>query len=246
MKTLVLDIERTPSIATLWSLRQKYIGIENLLNDSDILCFAAAWLDGDDVEYYSTQRHGKKRMIKKMWQMLDEADEVITYNGDAFDLRVLNTDFIKLGLGKPSPFKSIDLYKVVKKNFNLISYKLDYVLKYFKLGKKREHEGHTLWLKVMNKDAAAWKVMEEYNIDDVRGTLKLYWYLAKRGWLGAGRSHATADNHCPDCNNPTLVLTRKKYYTRTMMYPLYKCKSCNTWHRHKKGERIPHTNLLRV
>ena len=64
---------------------------------------------------------GKKKMLKEIHAMLDEADVVVTFNGDKFDLKILNQEFLMAGLGPASPYKSVDLYKVVKRKFRFTS-----------------------------------------------------------------------------------------------------------------------------
>lgn len=245
MKTLIIDIERSPSIATIWDLWNNNIGINQLLNDSEVLCFAARWDGSDDVMYYSRKKHGKRAMLKRAWRLLDEADEVVGYNTDKFDLKVLNAEFLAMGLGRPSPFKSIDLLKVVKKHFKLISNKLDYVLKFFKLGQKMKHEGHELWLRVMNNDEDAWKTMEEYNIRDIIETEKLYNYLRSHGWLTVGHNHAAEEGHCSACGSDDIIRSKKWYYTRTMRYRLWQCRACKNWSRERKGEVLQPNILVR-
>ncbi|NIV35232.1 MAG: hypothetical protein GWN58_38990, partial [Anaerolineae bacterium] len=49
-------------------------------------------------------------MLEGAWELLDEADAVVHYNGKKFDIPTLNREFVKYGFTPPSPYKQIDLY----------------------------------------------------------------------------------------------------------------------------------------
>lgn len=109
MKILHLDIERSPLLATVWDLWGINVGIDQLLGESEILCVAYGWEDEEEVHFVSQWHNGRKTMLRKIWKVLNEADVVVTYNGDKFDLKVLQMEFAQFGLGLPAPYKSVDL-----------------------------------------------------------------------------------------------------------------------------------------
>src|SRR5207253_3872004 len=102
---------------------------------------------------------GRERMIKEIWKLIDEADAVVHYNGQKFDIPHINTEFIRQGLGPPSPFHHIDLCKIVKKTFLFPSAKLKYVAKELGLPGKVEHDGFPLWVRCIEGDKKAWARM---------------------------------------------------------------------------------------
>lgn len=236
MKVLILDIEVSPTLATIWGLFNQNIGINQLLGNSQVLCWAAMWAGDDEVFFASDKQDGHKRMIKKMHKLLSEADAVVTYNGDNFDLKILNKEFLTAGLSPPSPYKSIDLIKTVRRKFRFTSNKLDYVAQQLGLGKKQKHAGHELWLNVMNKASSeyeeSWKTMEAYNIQDVLLTERLYETL--KGWIPNHPSYsAFNDEHCcPNCSSDNLQ-RRGFQFTKTLRYQRYQCNECGHWSRGK-------------
>lgn len=242
MKILHLDIERSPVLATIWALFDLRVGIDQLLGDSEILCCAMSWEGDDDVIFVSKWKHGHKGMLKRIHKALAEADAVVTYNGDRFDLKVLNMEFAAVGLGPPAPFKSVDLLKTIKKRFKMTSYKLDYVLRYFKLGAKKQHRGHKLWLDVMNKQPAAYKEMEEYNLRDVTEMKKLFTFL--KGWGIVGLPNYAAfhrEEVCPECGGRHYQKRGTKL-VNMLRYPQFQCNDCGHWFRSNKAvdqERVP-------
>lgn len=242
MKILHLDIERSPVLATIWALFDLRVGIDQLLGDSEILCCAMSWEGDDHVTFVSKWKHGRKGMLKRIHKALAEADAVVTYNGDRFDLKVLNMEFASVGLGPPAPFKSVDLLKTVKKRFKMTSYKLDYVLRYFKLGAKKQHRGHQLWLDVMNKKVAAYQEMEEYNLRDVTEMKKLFTFL--KGWGIVGLPNYAAfhrEEVCPECGG-NHYQKRGTKLVNMLRYPQFQCNDCGHWFRSNKAvdhERKP-------
>ena len=124
MRTLLIDIEAAPAKAYIWDLKTRYIPIKHVAEDGYVLCFSYAWYAEDDDAIYSVarwDRGGEKAMIKKAWELLNEADCVIHYNGDNYDLPRLNTEFLKYRLGPPAPYHSVDLYKTVSNTFRVLS-----------------------------------------------------------------------------------------------------------------------------
>lgn len=226
---LFLDIETAPLVATVWDLWGVNVGIDQLLTEKEILSIAYAWLDSDDIHFTSKWKHGNRGMLRKIHKALSEADCVVTYNGDKFDLKVINASFAKAGMAPPPPVKSADLIKTVKKHFRLPSYKLDYVLRYFGLGKKIRTPGHQLWLDVMNKDQTAYSVMQEYNEHDVRVTKELFKFL--RGWGIVGipnHSAFTGELVCPECGG-SHYHQRGTRMANMLRYARYRCVDCGKW-----------------
>ena len=163
----MLDIETSPMSAYVWGLFDQNIGLNQMIDTSKVLCYTAKWYDDKEIYFDSIHKSRHKTMLKGIHDLLDMADAVITYNGNKFDLPVLNKEFLLHGFNPPSPYKQIDLLRTVRSNFRFPSNKLDYVAQRLGLGKKQEHEGHELWVKCMNGDKDAWKRMEKYNIQDV-------------------------------------------------------------------------------
>lgn len=242
MKILHMDIERSPVIATIWGLWGVNVGIDQLLGDSEVLCCAMSWEDSDEVEFVSQWKNGRKNMLKKIHKRMEEADAIVTYNGDKFDLKVLNMEFAYFGLGAPAPYKSVDLLKTVKKKFKLTSNKLDYALRYFRLGAKMKTPGHQLWLDVMNKKPEAQDLMEEYNRRDVTEMKKLFQFLL--GWGIVGMPNMAAyhrEEVCPECGG-THYQHRGSVLVNLLRYQRYRCNDCGHWFRGNKsidGKRPP-------
>ena len=228
MKILLLDIESSPNTAHVWGLWQQNVSINQLMESSYVLCYAAKWLGEEDIYFDSVQQSKPKTMLKGIHGLLDAADAVIHYNGTKFDIPTLNKEFLLNKLLPPSPYKQIDLLRVVRSNFRFPSNKLDYVSQRLGLGQKHAHEGHDLWVKCMNGDKDAWKRMEDYNIQDVVLLEGLYDTLLP--WI---KNHPNQNLFsesvcCPSCGQGHLQ-KRGTAVSSTGTYQRYQCKSCGTW-----------------
>jgi len=174
LKILLLDIESSPNVAHVWGIWQQNVGINQLMESSYVLCWAAKWLGEDEIMFDSVHVSKPKKMLKRIHDLISESDAVIHYNGTKFDMPTLNKEFLLHEMNPPAPYKQIDLLRQVRSQFRFPSNKLDYVAQRLGLGSKTAHEGHELWVKCMNKDKDAWFRMEEYNKQDVILLEKLY------------------------------------------------------------------------
>lgn len=234
MKILLLDIESSPNTAHVWGLWQQNVSINQLMESSYVLCYAAKWLGQKDVLFDSVHQSRPKTMLKGIHGLLNDADAVVHYNGTKFDIPTLNKEFLLHSFNPPSPYKQIDLLRVVRSNFRFPSNKLDYVAQRLNLGKKHEHEGHELWVKCMNGDKDAWKRMEKYNIQDVVLLENLYGHLLP--WIKSHPNHNLfSDGHvCPNCSSSSLQ-RRGTAISATGTYQRYQCRSCGTWSQSTKS-----------
>lgn len=231
VKALVIDIESKPMLAYVWGLWDQNVGMDFIKEHGGMICFAAKWLGAPDKDtmFYSEHEHGKQAMVEAAHKLLSEADYIITYNGDRYDIKRLNNEFMLAGMLPPKPYKSIDLIKTNKARFDLPSRKLDYLVQQSGVGAKVKHEGFGLWLSCMDGDEAAWKKMRKYNIGDVKVTEKAYFRLLP--WL-TNAPHIgmfTGTEHsCPYCGSSKL--TRDGHHnTNVTSYRLYSCDKCGGW-----------------
>lgn len=231
VRALVIDIESRPIAAFVWGLWDQNISTDFIIDHGGMMCFAAKWLGAPDKEimFYSEHEHGKQAMVEAVHNLLSEADVVISYNGDRYDIKRLNNEFLLAGMAPPKPYKSIDLIKTNKQRFDLPSRKLDYLVQRTGVGAKVKHEGISLWLDCMNGDEAAWKKMRKYNIGDIKVTEKAYFRLLP--WL-TNAPHIgmyTGDEHsCPYCGS-TKLERDGHHHTNVTSYRMYHCGRCGGW-----------------
>jgi DNA polymerase elongation subunit (family B)/rubredoxin len=247
LRILVLDIEISPTVATIWGLFNQNINIQNIIGNSEVLCWSAKWL-GEEVNWFSSIHMTTKRaMLKEIYDMLQEADAVVTYNGKSFDLKILNKEFALMGWARPSPYKNIDILQVMRTQFRFTSNKLGYIGPMFGLGGKTKHPGHDLWLNCMNprSDAyeSSWEIMEEYNRQDVELLEALY--IRLKGWVPNHPSHSALQNDhvCPNCGGVHLQ-KRGTAITTTLSYQRWQCRDCGAWSRSKVANKANRSKQL--
>ena len=243
-KILVIDIETAPASGYIWKLFDVNVSLSQLIDTSKVICFAAKWVGDKKVIFHSNQEDTHKKMIKKAWDLFNEADAVIGYNSKNFDCKILNKEFILSGFPPPAPYKHIDLLQTMKNKFKFMSNKLDHVSQELGIGKKTSHQGFELWQACMNNDTKAWKLMKKYNINDVRLTEELYDKV--KGWL---KTTFNFNEHsesmvCPNCGSHN-VTKNGTYKSPTRAYQKYVCNDC--FAHSKSNIKIPNrkTDTLR-
>ena len=233
MRILLLDIETAPNKGYMWGLWDQNIGLNQIISAGYTLCWSAKWYQEPEVFFDSLHRNDKKAMLQNIWNLLDEADAVIHYNGIRFDIPTLNAEFLQANMPPPSPYKQIDLLRTVKSQLRLPSNKLDYVAKILGVGQKIRTD-FNLWVDVMNDVPSAWKDMEEYNIQDTN-LLELV-YDKLKPWIKnhPNQNLYTNGQHvCPNCGGSHLH-KRGVSYTISGTYQRYVCLTCRTWSRDSK------------
>jgi uncharacterized protein YprB with RNaseH-like and TPR domain/predicted RNA-binding Zn-ribbon protein involved in translation (DUF1610 family) len=233
VKILFFDIETTPNVVYTWG-RYEQDAID-VVDDWHLLCFAYKWFG----EKETFAMNGKEEnMVKYLWQLFNEADVIVAHNGDQFDIKKVNALFIKYGMKPPAPYKTIDTKKVAKRYFRFDSNKLDDLGRYLGLGRKMQTGGFELWKGCMDGDKKAWKIMLDYNKQDVILLEKVY--LKMRSWI---TNHPNLnlfnneDHVCPNCGS-NKIQKRGFSVSRTGKYQRHACQDCGAW---SIGEKVGET-----
>ncbi len=235
MKLLLVDIETAPNLAATWGLYDQQISLDQLLKPGYTLCWAAKWHGDKDIMFESIVG-GEQRMVNRIYKLLNEADAVCHYNGTKFDIPTRNKEFLLNGMTPPAPFKQIDLLKTARRRFRLASNKLDFVAQQLGLGSKTKHKGMELWLGCMNKNKDDWKVMEEYNKQDVVLLEKVYDRLLP--WIEGHPNLSVMEgvSCCTKCGSDSYQ-ARGHRATTAGIYPQYRCNACGNWFRGARREK---------
>lgn len=238
MKILAIDIETKPNLVWTWGLRQQDIGVNQIVEPVEMICFAAKWIGKRGVEFRSQWGDGHEAMVRRAHELLDEADVVLHFNGNSFDIPHLYREFVELGLTPPAPFHNIDLYLAVRKRFRFQSNKLDHVAKELGFAGKEETGGFDLWRGVMAGDEVAQRRMRKYNIRDVTVLEELHEKL--RPWIPGYPSVPLHDGGCETCC-PVCGSSRSQrrghYNTKVSRFARHQCLDCGKWFRSTSRER---------
>ena len=232
MKILLLDVETSPNIAYVWGLFKENIPLARLIDVSQLLCYSAKWYGHKEMFFDSTYNNKPKKFLKGIHSLLDEADVVVHYNGTDFDIPVINTALVTAGFSPPSPYKQVDILRVVRANFRFTSNKMDHVSSQLGFGSKHETT-FDLWIGCMNNDPASWEEMERYNREDVMILERMYEGL--KPWIKGHPNHGIYGDDglvCPTCGSPDWE-KRGFSFTNAGKYQRYNCTDCGAWFRSK-------------
>lgn len=226
-RVLVIDIETRPTKAYVWRLFKENVALDQIIEPGGMSCFGAKWVGQRDVMFFSDWNDGHEAMLHAAHALISEADAVVTYNGDKFDLPKITGEFLVAGLAPPPPVTSIDLYKTVRYKLGFLNNRLAFVGPLLDLGRKLKHEGFSLWSKVEDGDERAQKRMERYCKQDVRLTERLYKkirpYIRNHPYLAETGSQA-----CGACGS---FHVQSRGYRRTKSFRIQRihCQTCGAW-----------------
>jgi predicted RNA-binding Zn-ribbon protein involved in translation (DUF1610 family) len=218
---------------------------KQVIEPGRVICWAAKWL-GDKEVFFDAEwltnglrRLGHEDFLDSLHDMFEDADAVITYNGNKFDEPVIRTEFLKRGWNPPAPHKSIDMYQVVRKQFKLLSNRMDYVGEFLGLGRKVETGGFELWRDVvLHENPQARKKMERYNKRDIILLEKIYKRMLP--WIPNHPAHGHHDHGydhtCPTCGSKKLQ-RRGTHKTKVSTFQRYQCQSCGAWSRARLADK---------
>lgn len=224
-KILLLDIEWRPTKAYVWQAWKNDIFPDQIIEHGGMLCVGFKWFDEKQVTVLSDWRDGHANMVKGIHSAMSEADAIVTYNGDKYDLRKLDGEFLLAGLAPIPPVTSIDVIKTVKKMGYFMN-RLGFIGPFLGLGNKIENGGFELWKHVEAGEEKAYRKMERYCKRDVTLLEKLYKkvrpYIRNHPHLGKFKAAcgACGSNH-----------VQSRGYRRTKGFRIQRiqCQSCGSW-----------------
>lgn len=241
-KILIFDIETSPMKAYVWNRWHTNVYLEQTISEWFCIAWSAKWLYsneviGEVVTPVEALKEDDSRIMKKLYELISQADIIVAHNGDKFDIPKINSRFISLGLPPYKPVFSIDTLKVAKKQFGFSSNKLDALAEYFGIHHKLE-TSFDLWKRCLNGDVKSLQYMLEYNKMDVKILEEVY--LRLRPWIKGHPNMANIYNedelNCSACGSDKLeLLPNQYYYTSVGQYQLYRCKECGALSRGRKA-----------
>lgn len=234
-KILLFDLETAPLMAYLWGMYNQNLNISQIITPYYIITWSAKWLgDSKVMSDAVTPEEAKKqddfRIVKKLWELFDQADIVIAHNSIGFDVPHSNARFLFHGLNPPSSYRIIDTLKVARKQFNLPSNKLDYIAGVLNIEHKIETT-FSLWKGCMEGDQKSLDYMRKYNEKDVYILEEIY--LRLRPWI---KNHPnfnvyTSDNDgCSVCGSKNMK-RNGSYPAVVDSYPSFQCQDCGSFSR---------------
>lgn len=180
-KRLFFDIEVSPNIVLSWSVGYELdIPHDNIIQERAIICICWKWEGDDKINSLQWNKGCDKELLQKFAKVLDSADEVVTQNGDAFDIKWVRTRCIYHRIPLSAKFNSYDTLKMAKASFRFNSNRLDYMGKFLGIGGKIKTEPD-LWKNILMhgdkkslNDMITYCKMDVQRLEEVFQQLKEY------------------------------------------------------------------------
>jgi hypothetical protein len=230
-KILIFDIETSPLKAYVWQTQvwNSNVSEGQVLSEWFMLCWSAKWLFDDKI--MSDRLTGREarneddnRIVKNLWNLLNEADIVVAHNGDRFDVPNMNTRFIVNHLPPTRPYQTIDTVSIARRQFGFTHNNLNALARVFGFKVKLE-TNFELWKRCVDGEDSALQRMEQYNRHDVALLEEIYMKI--RPWIHShpniGLYTESTEPVCSNCGSNVLKKTDKFYFTMTGKYELYTC-----------------------
>ena len=182
----------------------------------------------DDKDFFQENLNDDFLVCAAAYEILSDADAVITHNGKRFDWKYLQTRLKINGLPTLDKIKHIDTCAVAKANLSMYSNRLKDLSNSFTPEAKISTSGKKLWSRVYRGDKSAMKEMAEYCKQDVVATEALAEAFRPmiKNWPNNNLYHGTTHN-CPSCNSTKL---QKNGVVPTLSGPKqrYRCMDCGS------------------
>ena len=230
-KRLYFDIET--SYCTGWFWRPSFktsISYDQILKESAIICICYKWQGSDKVYHLTWDKGCDKSMMDKFYSVIKQADEVVTHNGDNFDIKWIRTRFLLHGYKSMPELKSIDTLKISRQKFRFDSNRLDAIGKILGFGGKKDTGGIQLWHDIIQKNSKkAMMDMVAYCKRDVelleKVFLKLEGFAKPKTNLAVFSGGDKAD--CPYCAGTHLYLKDRTVGVSGNIKCRMQCNGCN-------------------
>lgn len=250
-KILLFDIETARMIFGAWAIGKQYLGPDQIIADWFILGWSAKWLFSPVVmsDFVTSEEaidRDDKRICESLWKLINEAEIIITHNGNKFDLPKINSRFLLNGLSPTMPYLSIDTYKVASKQFGFSSNSLKWIAK-ITGNREKIKTDYDLWIGCERGEQESLDKMHTYCIGDTQVLEEVY--LELRPWI---KSHANlpvlmnmSTQACPNCGGTTFT-EEGVYTTAQNQYTAVRCSECGAVNRKSKSNltQIQRASLL--
>lgn len=233
MRILALDIETRPAVVVTFQKWKPHISDAHVLEPTRLLCFSYQWSDQKKVGFYSEYHDGRQTMLDALYEMLTQADVILTYNGKTFDYPWITGELLVEGYPPIPPVQHIDLYQLMKSKTRLFSRTLNATSDRLLGERKVEHAGMALWVGCMQDDPKSWATMKKYAVQDT--ALLLPFYERVKGWFTTGHPNVgvidgVTEAVCRICGSDN-IQKRGWHHKTTGSYRRWQCMEigCGAW-----------------
>ena len=231
-RILLFDIECSMATVYTYDLFKPIIGYKDIIEPSRMIAFSAKWKGQKGVMFKSEYHDSRQEMLQTLHGLLDEADIVVGYNINRYDIPWVTGELHVEGFLPPSPFKKLDLFQVIRSNTRFLSKKLDYVSERLLDDHKKQYSMAEMWRIVNNPETdeetrrKEWNKMRTYAKKDTALLDPLMDNLMPL--LKMPHPVSSDPASCHNCGGTNL---QRRGVVRTLSseYPRFQCSSCGKW-----------------
>jgi RNase_H superfamily len=185
------------------------------------------------------------RIASVIYNVLETADYIVGHNLKKFDWKMINLCLLSNGFTPSRKPKLIDTLEIARANFKFPSNKLGDLAKYLGVKvQKGDPGGIETWIKCIQGDEAALKVMGKYNEVDVDVLYQVF--LKLQAWTNKIPNYNlySASNYqqCTVCGSHEVVPTGNHTSTPSKLWLEYSCNSCG--HRMREDSKRKLVNIV--
>lgn len=238
-RIILFDLETLPNLAEalkVWPQLSDYPGKTLRATITTMIC--AGWkvygkkevhcINAWDYKEWGKDVNNDYHVAKAIYEVLKDADAVVTHNGKRFDWKFLQTRLAAHGFDLLHNITHIDTKETSSRHLFSFNNRLGYLGEWLTGDKKLKHEGWDLWVKVHGKDPKAMDLMERYCKQDVKLLEKVFKRMVPL--FNNMPNHNLFGNRngvCPNCGSSAL-LSNGWRVTKTTKYKRLKCSDCGS------------------
>ena len=233
IKRLYFDIETSYNIGSFWGLGKQFISYQNIIHERAIICICYKWEHESTVHHLTwDSSQNDKSMLEKFLKIANQSDELVTQNGDNFDIKWLRTRCLYHGIPMFPTYSTLDTYKKARSGFKFNSNSLDYMAQFLKMGRKNKMSLSDWDDIILRKDPKALQKMVTYCKKDVTLLQNIYKKLSP--YITHATHHGTLQGKsaisCPECASDEMVVSKHRVTSTGLKKVQLQCKSCGKYH----------------
>lgn len=247
-RILIIDVERLPGITQqFWwdrgDLKNRYVHHETVIREPRTTIACAKWYDEPDaIRLAEWDKGGRKTFLRKLHQLMSEADIVVGHNVDNADVPWIKGDLHVPRIGHPHrpdhqplpPFKTVDTLKVLRREFKSgVAFKgLDAFAQIVGIPSKTDRYDREAMERAVAGSTEDRERLTDYCAGDVVATQWLYDWLRPHiknhpALFVDGKNKLAVCNRCGNKTKPT----SKRYVANVLTYSMQKCGTCGGYSR---------------
>lgn len=235
MKLLFFDVEMALQVGYFYDQWNTNIPAHKIKHHGFMISAAWSWygrnkIDAvsvlDDPKRFKKNHRDDFHVIKKLSEVVNEADAIVAFNGDNFDMKELNTGLIKHSLEPLKHVVQIDPYKIAKKHFRFKGgNSLRNLCEFLDVKAEKGKVDDDVWIAAAEGDPAAIKKVLKYNKGDIPTLKQVYEKIKPFTPAKLNLNHFVEADVCPSCASPDFI-RYGRFYRMSGFKQQFRCNDC--------------------